>query len=136
MNRNTGMRRYTTRVVRTYTGPSRAVVELVRARSGGRCEFPRCRRRATDPHHRYERGMGGTAVEWVNNASNILAACRYHNDWCSNQYPQDAEDMGWRLRHGDRPWLVSVMTRHDERPIYLDDCGSWTHFDNPPEVVL
>lgn len=132
MNRNTGMRRYTTRVVRTYTGPTASVVEMVRARSGGRCEFPGCRRRATDAHHRYERGMGGTTVDWVNNASNLLAACRYHNDWCSNQQPAEAEHMGWRLRHGDRPWLVPVLTRHDPEPIYLDDNGSWTTFDHPP----
>lgn len=113
----------------TYTGPDLKTKQLVRARSGGRCEFPGCRSRATDVHHRFERGVGGTSKPWINDVANLLHSCRHHNDWSSNQQPLEAELMGWRLRHFDLPTEVPVQTRHDPLPVWLDNQGGWWPFD-------
>lgn len=113
---------------RRYTGPERAVVELIGARSSGWCEFPNCGQPANDPHHRVERKAGGRGPkgpDWLNLPSNLLAACRHHNDWCSNQQPREAQHMGWIVRHPDLPWLVPVQTIHDPLPVFLDDEGGW-----------
>ena len=120
-----------------YTGPSREVVAIVAARSAGWCEFPGCEHRAQDVHHRYERGMGGHSerLTWINEPPNLLAACRHHNYWCSNVTPEEARQMGWRVRRGDMPWQVPVQTRHDPLPVYLANDGTFSLFaDNPPEV--
>lgn len=112
------------------TGPSKETIALVKARSGGRCEYPGCGRPATERHHRAERGMGGSSVEWVNDPSAILDACHHHNQWASNGHPAEAFAMGWRIRRGlDRPWSVPVQTRHDELPVWLDRQGGWWKFD-------
>ena len=93
------------------TGPGPRTREIVAVRSGGRCEFPGCHRPAQDPHHRFERGAGGVGPKgptWVNDVCNILAACRHHNDWVSNQQPHEAWLMGWRLKPGELPWETPV----------------------------
>jgi hypothetical protein len=116
---------------RRYTGPSTKSIALIAGRCGGVCEFPGCLQPAQDPHHRYERGMGGVGSkgpEWINNPSNILAACRHHNDWCSNQHPAEAKQMGWLLEGRDLPWLVPVQTEHDPLPVWLNDDGSITRW--------
>ena len=135
MNRS-GLNRYTTLPRskpspsrRSNTGPSKETVALVKARSGGRCEFPGCGKPATERHHRYERGMGGTSLPWVNDASNLLDSCHYHNQWASNHRPTEAREMGWLLKHLDRPLQVPVQTRHDELPVWLDNNGGWWKFD-------
>jgi len=112
---------------RRYTGPSAEVIDLVAIRSGGRCEFPGCGQRAQDPHHRFERGSGGAGPKgpaWINEVPNILAACRHHNDWCSNQQPTEAWQMGWIVRHPDVPFLVPALTAHDDLPVFLNEDGS------------
>lgn len=116
---------------RRYTGPTSAVITIVRERSNGRCEFPNCGRPAQDPHHRLERGMGGRGPkgpDFINTVPNILAACRHHNQWVSNGQPREAERMGWLLREGDHPTQVPVQTCHDDLPIYLADDGSFSLF--------
>jgi hypothetical protein len=113
------------------TGPSRLIVGKVFERANGWCEFPGCGRVADDPHHRYERGAGGTgpksaAAPWINLPGNLLAACRRHNDWASNVEPAKAEHMGWILRDPKVPASrVPVMTCHSECWVLLDDKGDW-----------
>lgn len=117
---------------RKYTGPDARVITIVAERSQGLCEFPGCGALAIDPHHRYERGVGGRGPkgpDWINAPSNILAACRHHNTWASNIEPREAERMGWRLRHFDLPWRVPVQTYHDPLPVYLDNEGGWMRFE-------
>jgi hypothetical protein len=112
-----------------YTGPTEAVLTLLRGRCGGRCEYPGCPQPAQDPHHRDERGVGGRgrkAPPWINEASNLLAACRWHNNWASNGSPAAAYEVGWRVRSGQIPMLTPVLTRHYYRPILLNDRGTWT----------
>lgn len=117
-----------------YTGPSDETVAMLMVRCGGICEFPGCWQSAQDPHHRYERGSGGRGVkgpDWINNLSNLLAACRHHNYWCSNVAPFQAHTMGWRLNGSDLPWLIPVQTFHDPMPVWLCDDGTYTTW--PPE---
>lgn len=105
MKRTSIRRRY------RYTGPGEETLAIVAARSNGVCEFPHCTHPAQDPHHRYERGMGGVGPkgpDWINEVCNIMAACRYHNDWCSNQQPYEAWQMGWLLKDGELPWQTPV----------------------------
>lgn len=112
-----------------YTGPSAEVRAMVHARSGRRCEFPNCPHRATCVHHRDERGMGGrgrNAPAWINEASNLLDACAWHNDWASNVSPAEAHAVGWLLRSGEIPALTPVLTRHYRSPVLLNDRGTWT----------
>lgn len=114
----------TLRGKRRYTGPPPEVVEAVAARSNGVCEFPGCHHPAQDPHHRFERGMGGVGdkgPDWINEVCNILAACRHHNDWCSNQQPHEAWLMGWRLKPGELPWETPVAL--DNGMYVLDNYG-------------
>lgn len=113
------------------TGPSRLVVGQVWRRAGGMCEFPACGRPAQDPHHRYERGNGGTgpkspAAPWINLTGNVLAACRPHNDWCSNGSPKQAEAMGWIIKDAEVPACrVPVLTCHSTRWVLLDNHGGY-----------
>lgn len=128
MLRRTPMRRRN-----RYTGPALVTIEIVAMRSGGLCEFPGCDRVAQDPHHRYERGFGGVGKKgpaWINDPCNILAACRHHNDWCSNQQPAEAFAMGWRLAAGELPWETPVAM--DGGIFLLDNAGGKTPY--PPEA--
>jgi hypothetical protein len=106
------------------TGPNHIVLNIVFVRALGHCEFPGCIQRAQDPHHRFERGMGGVGSKgpaWVNDVCNILAACRHHNDWVSNQQPHEAWEMGWRLKPGELPWEAPVVM--DGGSYLLDNDG-------------
>jgi hypothetical protein len=117
------------------TGPSVWVRRLVYRRAGGRCEFSMCGLSAACIHHRYERKRGGVgpkspAFEWINQPQNLLAACLYHNDWCSNQHPAEAAQIGWLWRSGDPPAAdLPVVTSHDPLPVYLNPDGSITRFE-------
>jgi hypothetical protein len=116
-----------------YTGPTDEVRRIVWVRSGGICEMPDCGQPANDPHHRYERGNGGIGPKgpgWVNDPVNILAACRHHNDWVSNQQPHEAWVMGWRLKPGELPHETPVLAAHDPEPIYLDNAGGWIRYED------
>lgn len=111
------------------TGPSAKTRAIVRARSGGRCEYPSCPRPAQEVHHRDERGQGGRgpkAPGWINLAGNLLDACRPHNQWASNGSPAEAREMGWLIEMGQAtPYTVPVLTRHHPEKVYLFDDGSW-----------
>lgn len=116
-------------MARRYTGPDQATVELLRQRCYGWCEFPDCGRLAMDPHHRRNRGMGGrhgATLTWINDLTNLLAACRHHNWWATEGEPHEAWLMGWRLKEGELPWLTPVHTFHDPLPVILHSDGTWT----------
>jgi len=123
------------------TGPSLWVRHLVYRRAEHRCEFSECGLPGTCIHHRYERKAGGVgskspAIEWINTPVNLLVACTYHNDWCSNQQPLEAWRIGWLWRSGDAPAAdVPVTTFHDPLPVYLNMDGTWTRFEEREDVV-
>jgi len=117
------------------TGPSLRVRLKVIRRDEGRCAFAMCGLPAACIHHRYERKSGGVgpkspAIGWINQPPNLLCACLYHNDWCSNQHPEEAWEIGWLWRSGDLPAAdVPVLTFHDPLPVYLNPDGTWTRFE-------
>lgn len=104
---------------RRATGPTAAVLALVRERSGGDCE--RCGNDwAAEVHHRRPRGMGGTHRGGSNRASALLHLCRRCHEDCESNRNQ-ALIHGWLVnQHGD-PRLVPVLTRHGW--IRLTDAG-------------
>lgn len=62
---------------------SQATIVLVEIRSGGVCEVPGCRQRATQKAHIKHRGMGGAQgqrAEIINSHRNIFDSCQYHHD--------------------------------------------------------
>ncbi|WP_328439174.1 HNH endonuclease [Nocardia puris] len=98
---------------RRYTGPSAAVLDLVRARCGGRCErcaLPFFGRNGGDPHHRTPRGAGGTRDPRINLASNVIAVCRPCHDWIESRRDAARVD-GWLVPRGTDPASVPVRSR-------------------------
>ncbi|MBF6213722.1 HNH endonuclease [Nocardia puris] len=95
---------------RRYTGPSAAVLDLVRARCGGRCE--RCATPVTnaDVHHRIPRGMGGTRDPRVNQACSLVVICRPCHDWIESRRDAARVD-GWLVSRGTDPASVPVRSR-------------------------
>jgi hypothetical protein len=64
------------------TGPSAKVLVAVKARSGGRCEFPYlCPLPSVHTHHRRPRRMGGSSDPATNLPSNLLRLCLAHHEW-------------------------------------------------------
>lgn len=98
------------------------------ARNGGLCEICGAAR-ATDPHHRQPRGMGGAHRERaarVNALSNALALCRL----CHNHVEHDrttAEQNGWIVsRYADPATIpANLTTWMGAAPILLDDEGTY-----------
>jgi predicted CxxxxCH...CXXCH cytochrome family protein len=86
-------------------GVSRKVAELVIERDQGMCvvrvTHDKGAKAGEQIHHRRPRGMGGTTVEWVNQAPNLIyvcAACHAHIE----RYREQAMTMGWLLNGKDR----------------------------------
>jgi hypothetical protein len=123
MLRRTPLKRSPMRRKRTYTGPTRSVAQIVFARSGGVCEFPGCRAGATDKHHRLNRKAGGrkgARAEQINQAAWLMAACRHHHQWVTDN-PFEAYQMGWLLHENEDAEDTHVQT--SDGPVLLDNRG-------------
>lgn len=107
-----------------YTGASKEVLDLVRARCKGRCE--RCSRLLTgihggDPHHRTARGMGGSRDPRLNRASGIVALCRPCHDWIESQRTLAKVD-GWLVPRNEDLLTTPVRSWfHGGRVLLTDD---------------
>lgn len=64
-------------------------VPAVRARSGGKCEVPGCRRRARDVHEILKRSRGGS----ITDVANTLHLCDVHHDFTELE-PEAATALG------------------------------------------
>lgn len=97
------------RLVARKTGPDKATVELVRARSGGICE--RCGwHEGQQLHHRRARGMGSTRRESTNAVYSLVDLCHPCHSHIESHRTQALDD-GWLVpQHGD-PALVPVRAR-------------------------
>lgn len=96
------------------TGPTPAVLRIVKARAAGRCE--RCRwsvssSGSADVHHRIPRGMGGARDPRINQPSNLVVLCRLCHSWIE-RYRVLATAQGWLLPHTPQsdPTKVPVET--------------------------
>ena len=89
------------------TGFSKAVRELVQARSGGFCEV--CGVGAVEQaHHRRPRGAGGSKAADTNNIANCLGACTQCHSMIESRR-EFALDRGWLVRQGHDPAEVPVV---------------------------
>lgn len=120
-----------TRPRRPDTGPPERIRKLVRARSGGQCEWPDCGAMATDVQHRLGRKVGGRRGEMrerLNGAAWLAHCCRQHHEFITNPVGVDrvlVEESGWLLREGMDARVVPILTRHSLSLVLFDDLGDW-----------
>lgn len=117
-----------------YTGPSRKVRAVVRARSGGWCELrlPGCWGRSSELSHRLGKKAGGrhgrAALQRVNGAAAVLDACTpCHGQITSPHGPvlRDARARGLLLTEDQDPTAVPVISPAWPGPALLDNDGGW-----------
>jgi hypothetical protein len=113
---------------RRNTGPTAKVRALVRQRSGGWCEWADCWLVASEQHHRLGRKSGGRrgdAAVRLNQASNLLDACREHHSLVTSPHGaarQLARKSGWLLEEHEDARTIPVLSRHG--CVWLTDNGS------------
>lgn len=95
--------------------------QLVKARSGGRCEVG-CHEPASDWSHRVARSQGGP---WC--PSNGVALCAGHHRWLHANPAAARDQLGWRLRSTDKPAEMPVLLAGGW--VLLDEDGGWTQVD-------
>lgn len=76
------------------------------------------------PHHRLNRGMGGSKSR--NRPSNILSLCAVINGLleADPKWARLARDYGWKLREGEHPDAVAVWYPTLGQWCFLDDLGN------------
>ena len=102
----------------TTPGMNSKTFERYLARDGGKCIH--CdEREALSPHHRANRGMGGSKLRDV--PSNIVVLCSRANNLLesSGTFAKLGRDLGWKLTAGQVP---------SETPINID--GEWYLLDD------
>ena len=65
-------------------------------------------------HHRYLKGMGGSRVEWLNEAWNLLALCQPCHTY-AHGHRRDAEAHGWIVSQSDHPGTIPVHVFNGRR---------------------
>ena len=103
------------------TGPDRATVEALFARSHERCE--RCGSRGEQIHHRRPRGMGGTRREDTNSLAAIVHLC-------ANCHSYIESNREWAHEHG---WLVRQWADPAYQPVRIQ--GSWIRLSETYTLV-
>lgn len=81
------------------TGPTAAVLKIVKERDGGKCL--RCGRPSTNTQHRIGRGMGGSRRPEVNSPAALASICGSGATGCHGyitQHPTEAYATGWAIR--------------------------------------
>ena len=92
------------------------------ARDHHRCL--RCSAPANDPHHRINRGQGGSSrPEIAYGMANLVSVCRGCHDEIG-EHPAEARATGWSMRRGDPDLPSEVpLTALDGRQFFLTDDG-------------
>ena len=93
------------------TGPDRATVDALFARSEGCCE--RCGGLGEQIHHRRARGAGGTRRDDTNMLQNLVHLCAGCHAFCES-------NRAWAYEHG---WLVRQWADPAYQPVHMQ--GSW-----------
>jgi hypothetical protein len=90
---------------------------------------------AVSPHHRLNRGMGGSKVRDV--PSNIITVCSWLNSAMESDstIAERARKMGWKLRAGDHPALEPVY-HYSMQWRMLDDHFGFHHDLNENSRVI
>lgn len=111
--------------------PSKSVVDLVKARSGGFCEVGLLcfgEAPATQRAHRMGKGMGGPGSKGRKTSdapADLLDACRADHDLLDRVAVAESYLHGYKIRHGvAKP--VEVPVQHFRHGwVLLDDQGGW-----------
>lgn len=108
-----------------YTGPPEETVTALILRDRGVCVI--CGRPGTDwdplvPHHRKNRGMGGSSNPAINRTSNLLLIHRSENAALEQATRPDFYDRGWKLKDVSAA-LGTPVLYPDGRWYRLDDEG-------------
>lgn len=111
-----------------FTGPTPAVQKIVKARSGGVCEFTGCTDAGGHIHHRRPRRMGGSKAPETNGVANLLHLCCGHHDWVESNRAA-AIVKGLLLYATADPGGALVWTRHSDGPIFLTPDGGWVRYE-------
>ena len=79
------------------------------------------------PHHRLNRGMGGSKER--DKPANILVLCSFYNGLIeSNAFAAErAREMGWKLRNGQHPTTA---------PVWVPRLASWFLLDDDYGIEL
>lgn len=103
---------------------SKAVKEIMLARSGGLCELDGCGP-VEAYHHRAPRGRGGSSLPWIGLAANGFAI----SNACHDRIESDrlvAKDNGWLVpRNGTKTAADSKVLRRGQWVLLADD-GSFS----------
>ena len=114
---------------RKNTDPATTVTDRVKERSEGVCEIQipgLCTGVATDVHHRSGRGMGGTSRPEIDQAANLMHACRSCHDAVTNT-------RGRRAEYERARWIVRRSADTLTKPVLRR--GVWVLLDNKGAVV-
>jgi 5-methylcytosine-specific restriction enzyme A len=104
-----------------YTGPSQAVLELVKARNGGMCL--RCGLfRGSQCHHRKPRGMGGTTDPAINHVTNLTWICGYCHTHIESHRSEAYRD-GWLAARTANPEQQYLIDSHHRMLMLTADGG-------------
>ena len=76
---------------------------------------------AVSPHHRKNRGMGGSKI--LDRPSNVIVLCSWLNSALESdpKWAAIAREFGWKLTAGQDPELVPVVLRDGESMALLDN---------------
>lgn len=83
------------------------------------------------PHHRLNRGMGGSKER--DRPANILVLCSYYNGLIESDASaaERAREMGWKLRNGQYPTVTPCWVPRLASWVLLDDDYGMELFDSP-----
>ena len=109
--------------------PTKTAVTALQARDRGTC-VPQvaCTGATTGlvPHHRRNRGMGGSTLPDRHALSGILSACRECNSALEDQACAAFYANGWKVRHGAASPADIPVLYPDGRWYLLNDSGTLT----------
>ena len=117
------------------TGPTEETVKEVFVRDEGCCAWcgePITGRRSFDwsVHHRRPRGSGGTSVEWVNSAANLVLLCGSGTTGCHGHiesHRTEGYDTGFLVsQNGIHAAMDTPIRHHIHGRVYLCEDGTTT----------
>lgn len=146
LRRTTGLPRATAALARVpgprsaprYTGPDRDIVDALNVRDGGVCVC--CGQPGTDwdrliPHHRADKGMGGSTAPDVHRMSRLLlvhASINLAFEDAHGVVLDRYRRYGWKIRRSDDTAAAPVWYGPDRGWWLLDDDGGRHEAEPPP----
>jgi hypothetical protein len=88
---------------------------------------------AVAPHHRANRGMGGSKARDV--PSNVIVMCSWMNSAMESdaRVAEQAREYGWKLRSFEDPATVAVFYQVAQKWVLLNDRFGWVESEGDNE---